>query len=434
MTTFTSSSSVEQFFIMVALFFTMLFCLFRIMIHFEENRRSLIQYFHYGLLVFLFMVLGTLVNTLYCIEQGLNHYITLSMPMWGLWGMVCILDGYFIYEGFKRNRQREELNDNSIKQAMDMFPNAICYFMPSGVVKLCNLQMYRLFHCLAQTDLQFFDELQKALEECDEKSEVKRISPKGQTYLFPDGKVWLYTQSDVAAKDGITYTEAMFIDVTELYEKKIELEEQTKELKKMSVELKQLSDHVLILAKEKEVLSAKTYLHDQMGAGLVAIRQSLQQGKITGENGDAIRLFQKAVSAIKNDNEYPFERSDFAEFRKDAQSIGIEVKLNGDLPKEEEIYRVFMIAMWECLTNSARHADATELTVNIQEGDKFATIQITNNGVPPKQDIKPKGGLVNLYRNVINCGGNMEIQSQPEYALTVTIPVRRNEYDTGAYC
>lgn len=425
MTTFYSASSAQQSLLMIAFFLTMSLCLFLIMINYEEHKHSRIQYFHYGLCLFLFLLLGTMVDTLLRIREGREVLIILPIPLWTFWDMFFILNGYLIYEVLKWNRQKKELNCNSIKQAIDLLPNAICYFLPSGAVKLCNLQMYRLFHCLAQSDLQCFNELQKALEACNEKSAVTRISERTQTYLFPDGKAWLYTQNDVVAKDGVTYMESMFIDVTEMYEKKLELEEQTKQLRDMSIELKQLSDNVLILAKEKEVLSAKTHLHDQMGAGLVAVRQSLQQDRMTGNIDDAICLFQKAVSAIRDDNENSLGRSDFAEFMKDAKSIGVQVRLNGDLPEPGEIYRVFMIAMWECLTNSARHGDATELSVTIQENDKIVTVRITNNGMLPRGDIKPKGGLANLYRNVINCGGNMEIQSKPEFALTMTIPVRR---------
>ena len=49
-------------------------------------------------------------------------------------------------------------------------------------------------------------------------------------------------------------------------------------LPEISRELRYLSDNVLILTREREVLAAKTKLHDQMGAGLTAIRQNLLQG------------------------------------------------------------------------------------------------------------------------------------------------------------
>ena len=43
------------------------------------------------------------------------------------------------------------------------------------------------------------------------------------------------------------------------------------------------------------MLAAKTKLHDQMGAGLTAIRQSLMQE--SADYSDAVRLLRQAVNA-----------------------------------------------------------------------------------------------------------------------------------------
>lgn len=77
------------------------------------------------------------------------------------------------------------------------------------------------------------------------------------------------------------------MDVTKQYHEKINLTKQTEKLKEISRELRYLSDNVLILTREREVLAAKTKLHDQMGAGLTAIRQNLlQEVKITAMRSD----------------------------------------------------------------------------------------------------------------------------------------------------
>ena len=54
--------------------------------------------------------------------------------------------------------------------------------------------------------------------------------------------------------------------------------------------------------------------------------------------------------------------------------------------------------------------------------DSFS-VRITNDGRPPETEVVPKGGLHNLYRNIIDCGGTMEIQSKPVFELTVVLPV-----------
>ena len=152
--------------------------------------------------------------------------------------------------------------------------------------------MYRLFRTLAQKDLQKLSELRDALHS-NIQNEIIRLTDKKEIYLFPDGRAWNYQESEVKDKEGNVYIEAVFSDVTKQYHEKINLTRQTEKLKEISRELRYLSDNVLILTREREVLAAKTKLHDQMGAGLTAIRQSLAQ-----ENADysnAVRLLRQAV-------------------------------------------------------------------------------------------------------------------------------------------
>lgn len=248
-----------------------------------------------------------------------------------------------------------------------------------------------------------------------------QLSPQRQTYLFPDGKAWRYRKTEVKASDGTLYTEAIFSDVTELYHKNLELKAQIKRLKAISLELKWLSDNALILAREKKVLAAKTKLHDDMGAGLIAIRHILNHYQ-TEEAANAIELFSRAVSAIKYDNDYSRGHSELDRFLQDARTIGIQVNLSGELPEQDKLRRVMILATRECLTNSVRHAGSTALYITVEKTGGSISMQITNDGRSPETEIVPKGGLFNLYRHILDCGGTMEIQSKPVFVLTVVFP------------
>lgn len=423
MTTFYLSSASAQSALMIGMFLSLLLSMLLMFLNYDRKRNRPGRYLNIGIFLLLFVMLDLLADAFVRIDEGLPIHRVLPIPIWALWVITCGCDIYLIYEMIRQYRQKgKSLTRNSVKQAMDTLPSAICYFSPSGAVKLCNLQMHRLFHSLTQGDLQTLDELKRALEECDKENGVIKLSDERQTYLFPDGKVWRYSQTEVTVKAGTIYTETIFSDVTEQYEKHQELKRQTEQLKKIARSLKQLSDNVLTLTKEREILTAKTRLHDQMGGGILAIRQILQQNHTTEENIAAVSLLRKAVSTIKNDNEYPVEHGELADFIHDADTIGIQVEMTGSLPKQGDMFDVFMIAMRECLTNSARHADATKIQITVQEDEKAVSMRITNNGNPPQGEVTPKGGLANLYRHVKGCGGTMEIQSQPDFALTVTIP------------
>ena len=423
MKNFYLSSALAQTILLVALFLTLILSLFLQLTAYGRQRDKWKRYLHLSVFLFLLILLSVLADASSQINEGLQYKTWLPLPMWLLWCITFASDFLMIWDiaGLCRLR-RQALGRDSIKQALDMLPSGICYFAPSGRVKLCNRQMDSLFHTISQGDLQTLAELQDALSDCDACSGVIRLSWERQTYLFPDGKAWRYRQSEVKASDGATYTEAVFSDITELYNKNLELKAQIKQLNAISRELKWLSDNALILTREKEVLSAKTKLHDDMGAGLIAIRHILHHNR-TEEEANAMDLFRQAVSDIKYDNAYPRGRSELDRFLHDAEAIGIKVNLSGDLPEQEELRHVMILAMRECLINSVRHAGATTIHITAEKKGDSVSVKITNDGRSPETEVVPKGGLHNLYRHIIDFGGTMEIQSKPSFALTVVLPV-----------
>ena len=422
MRSFYLSSTEAQSILLAALFLTLIFSLFLQIVSFTGYRDKRNRYMNMPIFLLLFILLSELTDAFSRMNEGIEYKTWLPLPLWLLWCIVAAADFLLIWEIVRLRRlKRQELSRDSVKQAIDLLPSGICYFTPSGSVKLCNMQMHILFRTLSQSDLQTLTELQDALAHCDAGSGVIRLSHERQTYLFPDGKAWRYRQNVVTDEDGAVYTETIFSDMTELYHKKLELKEQIKQLNAISRELKLLADNVLILTREKEVLSAKTKLHDYMGAGLIAMRQILRHNQ-TEEAANAIELLRQAVSAIKNDNTYPQGRSELDGFMHDAEAIGIKVNLSGELPEQEELRCVMILAMRECLTNSVRHAGATALHVAVEKnGDSFS-MKITNDGKAPETEVVPKGGLHNLYRHIADCGGTMEIQWKPVFVLTVVLP------------
>lgn len=310
----------------------------------------------------------------------------------------------------------------AVKEALDTLPSAVCYFTASGTVKLCNTAMYLLFRRIAQCDLQNLTELKEALDGCDKATGIVR---DGNVFLFPDGSAWQYSAGKVTTADGSVYTEAVFSDVTELYEKRRELQKQSIELKRMYRELKSLSDNVLKMTREQELLNMKSRLHDQMNMGVAAIRQILRQDATSEENAAAVMRFRRAIQVLQEESACP--QDDVAEFIKDAAVSGIQVNITGTLPEEEAVLRLLLPVMRKACVNAARHADAAALYITADRTQSAVTLQITNDGNPPEDEVTPRGGLADLGRAVAGAGGTMEIRSQPAFMLTVTVPTGKRE-------
>ena len=310
----------------------------------------------------------------------------------------------------------------AVKEALDTLPAAVCYFTAAGSVKLCNAAMNGLFRKISRRDLQSYAELKEVLERCDPNTGITRDE---NVFFFPDGKAWQYSENEVKTADGTVYTEEVFSDVTELYEKRQELERQSGELKKMYHELKTLSENVQEMAREQEILNMKSRLHDQMNMGVAAIRQILRQNATSEENAAAVIQFRRAIQILQEENACP--QNDLAEFIRDAEVSGIQVKLTGDLPETEEALHLLLPVMREACVNAARHADAAVLYVAAEESPDAVTLRMTNDGKPPEGEITPQGGLVDLRKVITEAGGRMEFQSQPVFMLTVTLPVCRRK-------
>ena len=78
--------------------------------------------------------------------------------------------------------------------------------------------------------------------------------------------------------------------------------------------------------------------------------------------------------------------------------------------------------MREACVNAARHADATKLFVEVERGQGWHMLRVTNDGRPPEEATAPRGGLADLERLVVKEDGRMEICWHPSFVLTVRLP------------
>ena len=148
------SSTAQLSLLQVALFFLLIFSLFLLITLFGSHRDRKKEELNVALFLALFGLLVVLANDFERINQGLAPWVWQLVPAPVFWcaavGAALLL---FREMAGLRRAKGQMLTRNSVKEAMDLLPSGICYFTTSGSVKLCNLQMYRLFRSLAQKDL-----------------------------------------------------------------------------------------------------------------------------------------------------------------------------------------------------------------------------------------------------------------------------------------
>ena len=336
---------------------------------------------------------------------------------------------------------RDKLSPGSVKESLDALPDGVCFFSEDGRILLSNRRMQHISSDITGIGILNGEKLWRCIEEKSVKTDVS----DGLVILTSDSKVWNVRRSEIEA-EGNRINEIVALDVTEQYELRRELEERNERLNSVNERLRIFSRDMSRLTAEKELLDAKIKVHDDLGRSLLAFRAYLTAEPSKRDRSKLLPLWRYVISVMKKETA-PSEEWDAIE--KTAESLHIQIEINGDLPAgladlpvSGEVRSAIMAAIRECLTNTARHARGDRLFVLIKCGaeqgaDHASTsgsssasgtapcddaphgirIEITNNGRAPLVPIQEAGGLSNLRHMVERAGGNMTIESSPQFLL-----------------
>lgn len=312
----------------------------------------------------------------------------------------------------------KQLGFNAIKESFDRLPTGVCFFDRTGSIVLCNRQMYQLSRYLLDSDMQYLGEVQEALSA--PAGGIVRIPDIDNTYRFPDKTVWRFEKTEVTDRYGTSYIQLTAADVTELQCALEQLTVDSKKLQEDAEKLKQLSDNAGALAREKELLDAKSAMHDGLAACITLTKQYIT-GEFDGMDPGVVCHAWEEVMAFRDAIRLPARKK----LLDSAKISGVTVRIRGQEPTDGEAELLYT-AMQVCLNNAIQYAKATEISANIWVNEGSYTVVIRNNGKPPEKEITEGGGLTNLRHRIEKSGGKMTVQSLPRFSLTIEIPKSEN--------
>mgnify|MGYP002516095259 FL=1 len=292
----------------------------------------------------------------------------------------------------------------AVKESFDDLPSGVCFFDENGLIVLCNQQMQRIVFALSGHDLQSLFELEQIME-------------KGNfVRKLPDGTVWKFEQTQLKK-----YIQVTASDVTQLHDLCDELEKENRKLAEEGKKIRELSENVMELTRQEEILKVKMEVHKQFGDGLAKLRHCLKEGKPVDEAD--IQQWKQAIRLLQQENKMEeTERESLEKIQQMAESVGVQIQ--GDNIWKEEWC---LLAVRECVTNTARHAGGNRVTVRCEMKNQRKVLTITNNGRKPEKAILEGGGLASLRNCVERLGGKMLVQTQPVFMLTITMPEERGK-------
>ena len=394
---------------------TFLFCIIAVSI---RMRRGAVSYIITGLLTAAAYLLYDIFVTIKELKLGTIEYQSeilsdlRAIPEW-IWCILLVavtVLGMLVLKDV-RKYGTDKLSSHSVKYAADDLSAGLCIYDSNGRILLMNETMARIGTELTGEYVLSGSQLWK----CVDKNDHAPVE-------LSDGSVYTF-KLEKTSIGGMELNEITAENITEEYLLTSKLRRVDDELIVQQKKLKELNMLLEETTIQKEILAAKTKIHDRLGSTLIASKRFLS-GNTEYSCTEITEMWLKCLDLLKTSAE-PDQKDNYEKVFTVAKYVGVEITVNGNLPQEKESSDVLVIAMIECLTNTFRHANGTRLVLDCDECGEYMIFTLTNNGDPPKARIHESGGLKNLRQSAENAGWIMSIQSIPEFRLILKAPKDR---------
>ena len=375
---------------------------------------SVYQRMYRGFSVFFFLIV--IVNYLF-FQMCLNEKYRIML--WGVIAYIIVMilfDIFIIRKGMKY--RQENFTVISVKQGLDAMEEGICFYTENGLPQFTNKYMNDVSLALSGRTIVDASKFWKNLLEKKINPDCEVITSIGDMVIVktPD-KVCAISNRDI----GGELKEMVMVDITGEYGTFEELLKKYDSLELQQERLKEYNRNVTSATIERELLSAKVHIHDELGEILLAAKRYIQTEDADRHTGDIDRqtitdLWLRNLSLLGVEREKA-EQDEYGEIYRAATDIGMKIEVKGELPDAGNAKSVVASALHECLTNTFRHAGGDTVYVEVAEKDGESTYIFTNNGNPPEGDIEERGGLKSLRKMAEDAGFNMKIETVGGFRL-----------------
>ena len=335
-----------------------------------------------------------------------------NMPIW-LHEAILLLEDVFCLLLVQRERyvRRHSINVNSVADALNNVDCGLMYSEWDGTIVLINHKMWQLARIFSEERYYNALEFWRMIISFNENEHAKRIDfTSWPAFLLNDNTVWSFERSILSDADK-RYLEIVARDVTDLYNKRVNVEEEINELSKVQGRLQEVLQNISSTGNDEELLAYKVHIHDRLGNAILRSRQILR-GNVRDFEEPAkegiLSLWSNTIKAFES-NRLEVEQNkegSLAALYNQAETLGIELFMFGDFPINNE---VAIRAVREAMYNSIRHAYANSLTVESYKESGGYRIRIYDDGKAQTESVAEGGGLKAIRRAIEEQGGTMRI-------------------------
>lgn len=335
--------------------------------------------------------------------------------------LLAVLAGFLYVCRKERAYRKRTITRFSIKEGIDKISSGLCFYREDGRVILTNQQMQKLSFAIAGKDLQNAALFWQFLQSEEVKTDVERLSTGDHpSFRLANGTVWTFACENLG---GICQLSAA--DTTQIQAVTDQLQAKNADLAALNLRLRKYSENVDELTRSKERLETKARIHSELGQALLSTRRYLTDETV--EQAVPLEVWQRNIAMLRREAVLKEEEQPLAMLRRIAVSTGIAIEISGEFPKNEAVQKLMVQAAAEALTNAISHACAKHLYIVLDESDCFYAAHLKNDGSRPTAEIVEGGGLTSLRKKIEYAGGTMEVNSLPDFVLTITLPKERGE-------
>lgn len=326
-------------------------------------------------------------------QESISRNSLFIIAVFGIiYEIISLIYMYFRYY------KKETITDFSIKKVIDECEFGILV-LKGKRAKLINNKMYEILDKLNIKKDYITNIIKQSIDKIDKNYCVKL-----------ENKYYVFVVND---------NEIITFDITEVYKLHQKLNEQNKKLKENNKKILLSIDNIEELEKEKNLLKLKNKYHDILGQNLSILQQYLNKENITQENFEEIKfMIQKMFIDIEDTDDTNTNLENLIKIHK---KNGTDIIIDGKLPQNKEVAKVFFEIIREATTNAIRHAGSSKVFVNIKETLEETYMIITNDGRKSNEFITENQGIKDMRRKVEKLGGMFYISTVPEFSVNISI-------------
>ncbi len=311
-----------------------------------------------------------------------------------------------------------------IRNAIDTYPDGICFAAPDGRPILANRQINHICNALTGHTILNAESTWQQLLSLALAEPTADTDPSGTVICrLPDSSVWQFRRTRLTV-DQVPVIQYDASDITELYEYQNRLKENNLRVTELHERQRNLLLNIVQNNLDQELLRAKMRIHDEFGRLLIMTKLALTDGGDRSGTADLFAAWSETIADMENAavSIGRKEASPQDELVQVAELIGCQVEVIGKQPSERTALLLLYAAIREALTNAVKHAGADRLTVLLRDDGTRYHAEIRNNGRPVSGPVVEGGGLGSLRKRLEQDGATLEYRCDGIFTLVLTIP------------